>query len=650
LNERPSERARAGKPLSPDDALAEREAHIANLRRLLLNSEEARAAIKAGLTERDGVIDSLQSRLSAVHASSSWKITAPLRIARKSVSQIWNRMFGLRLRSLLVHLAHGTVRAGSIASSYPAWQQIRLAERLTTAAGTSNVWNHFITVVIIAAESDAAGGLLRTLASLRRQSYRNIELLVVGAQRELSVDTADFSEYRGLSLEPTLDPLDILTSAATDQLWRGSYLFFARAGTEFAPDTFALLNGALNPKVGDTPPDLVLCDHDRLIVDGQLTAPSFAPGWDPDFICAFDYIETAFLASRALVLAQRTARPPTSLHQWLCGIAGGLQQPMTSHIAEPLVHMPASAPEPALRSVALTLRPTAVGAGLPVMAIIIPTRNKPELLKRCVSFLEFPNCFRPELVIIDNGSDEAAVTTIYSELRARHGARIVQMDRPFNFSRMVNLGVAASSSEVVLLLNNDVEITAPGLLEQILANALRPEVGVVGSRLMYPNGRVQHAGMLLRPGPTPEHRIWAQHVLRGASPATDGYLYQLRTVRNYQCVTGALLAVRREVFQHVGGFDELLPIVFNDVDFCLRVRRAGLRVITLPLNGVIHFESATRGADRSNWAGVMALMAERWPDAINHDPYRHPWVDVGDIPEARFPWSPGWSTFESGSK
>src|SRR4029077_18183612 len=158
----------------------------------------------------------------------------------------------------------------------------------------------------------------------------------------------------------------------------------------------------------------------------------------------------------------------------------------------------------------------------------------------------FPNRFRPELVIVDNGSDEPAVDTVYGDLRARHGARIVSMNQPFNFSSMVNLGVAATSAEVVLLLNNDVEVTAPGLLEQMLASALRPEVGVVGSRLLYPDGTVQHAGMLLRPDPADADRVRAQHVLRGAPRTADGYLYRLRTVRNYQSVTGALMATRRE--------------------------------------------------------------------------------------------------------
>ena len=538
----------------------------------------------------------------------------------------------------------------SVVADYSAWQKLRPATRLAEAEAegdiSSGLWNHLITVVIFAAETDAVTGLPATLASLRGQHYRNIEVLVAGITCDLAADAADFSGHRGLFLEPELSPLDILASARTDRLWRGSHLVFARAGTEFDLDAFALLNGALNPELGHAPPELVLCDHGRLAASGEFTAPSFVPGWDPDLICAFDYIETAFLTSRALVLAQRTEHRPDSLHHWLCGIARGSRQPVTGHIAEPLMHMPASAPEPVPQTAAPAAEWTASGQALPPMAIIIPNRNNSELLKRCVRFLEFPNNFRPELVVVDNASDEPALDAVYDDLRKRHDARIVQMNQPFNFSCMVNLGVAASKAEVVLLLNNDVEIAVPGLLEQILTNALRPEIGVVGSQLLYPDGTVQHAGMILMPGSEHEHGILARHVLRGAPRTADGYLHQLRTIRNYQCVTGALQAMRREVYQRVGGYDEIsFPVEFGDVDFCLRVRRAGLRVIALPLENVIHFESATRGTETppaviEMRTAAKAVMVKRWPDAIAHDPFRNPWVDVGDIPEARFPWSP----------
>src|SRR5262249_47084521 len=143
-----------------------------------------------------------------------------------------------------------------------------------------------------------------------------------------------------------LDPLDVLHAPAADRMWRGSHLMFARAGTEFAPDAFALLNAALDRAPREPAPDLIVCDHDRLEASGEVTAPSLVPGWDPDLICSFDYLETAFLVSRRLVVEQRAAGRAASLHDWLCRIARHVRQPVTAHVSEPLVHMPAHAPQP----------------------------------------------------------------------------------------------------------------------------------------------------------------------------------------------------------------------------------------------------------------------------------------------------------------
>jgi GT2 family glycosyltransferase len=620
-----------GAPPGEADPLALVQAELAAKDRKIISLEGM-------VAQRESDIRGLEAALAAVYASTTWKLGAPLRLGKSFLG----RMARVARREQLAPAEPTSLPVSETKpANYPAWQHARLAQRL--AAAKPAVWNHFFTVVLFAEEAEADTALAATLASLHRQTYRNIEVLIAGVSPDVPPGLADFSSHRGLFVEPALHPLDLLASPAADRLWRGSHLTFARAGTEFAPDAFALFNAALDHGDDAPAPDLVICDHDRLDGTGDVTAPSLVPGWDPDFICEFDYVETAFAASRALIPAQRAERP-ASLHDWLCAIARGARQPMTRHVAEPLVHMPASTPRPVPRPAQPAVLPARRGE-LPSLAVVIPNRNKPELLERCVSFLNFENPFRPELVIVDNASDEAAVRSLYRDLRTRHDARIVQMDRSFNFSCMINAGVAATGAPLLLLLNNDVEITAPGLLEIAIAHAARPEVGVVGSRLMYPDNTVQHAGMVLRPGPTEETRVRSEHVLRGAPATADGYLYQLRTIRNYQCVTGALHAMRRDVFDRLGGFDEVaFPVEFGDVDFCLRARRAGYRVIALPLDGVIHHESSTRGRDSppdvvAMRTAAMKVIAERWPEAVADDPCRNPWVEVGEVAEARFPWS-----------
>jgi GT2 family glycosyltransferase len=385
----------------------------------------------------------------------------------------------------------------------------------------------------------------------------------------------------------------------------------------------------------------VLCDHDRVIGSDEYDDPSFTPGWDPDLIQSVDYIDTAFLASRSLVQRHRNLSTScSSLHDWLKSVAVHERDLVTQHLSESVVHLPQRdvTPPPAARS-----SRTLVAA--PDVAVIVPNRNRPDLLKQCLKFMDFENGFKSELIIVDNASDDPSLSEIYVELKARHGAKIVNMNQKFNFARMVNLGVAAARAETFMLLNNDVEITAPGLVEQLLAHALRPEVGVVGTKLLNGDGTVQHGGMLLEEGPAGVQTMLARHVLRGAARDDPGYLGALSCVRNYQAVTGALMAGRRDVFLEVGGFDEVhLPVEFNDVDYCLRVRRAGYRVVCLPLDGIFHIESSTRGSELSPEIvcmrqAAMAIMAERWREAFRNDPYRNRWGKLGDVPHVRFPWS-----------
>jgi GT2 family glycosyltransferase/SAM-dependent methyltransferase len=522
---------------------------------------------------------------------------------------------------------------------YDVWRQARLSERRGLAGIEQGAWHHLITVLVYGGAS-GFDALSRTLSTLRDQTYRNIEIVVAAVKETDLPDAGDFASLRGLFAEPTLDPLNVLSDASTDRLWRGGHLVFAAAGTTFDPDAFALLNGMLSPAPGALPPDFVVCDHDRTAAHGSKPEPCFLPGWDPDLIVAMDYVGSAFMASRKLVLDQRSRGRPGSLHDWLVNLATGSGPLAAAHLTETVMHLVTemSRPVPA-RSVPL---PKARAGSV---AIVITNRDRPDLLARCIRFLDFYEGSAPELVIVDHASTDPATLAIYAELEKTHGARIRRIGGAFNFSRMVNLGVAATSAEVVVLMNNDIEVTAPGQIEAIIDHARRAEIGVVGARLLYPNGQVQHAGLLLRPGVDQrKFPVIAEHVLRGAPRHADGYLHALRTIRNYQAVTGALMATRRAVFENVGGFDEVnLPVEFNDVDFCLRVRAMGLRVVVLPTDGIVHRESSTRTTRatpevQTMRSAAMALIADRWSDAVNRDPFCSPWACLGEVPEVRFPW------------
>src|SRR5579871_1399649 len=304
-------------------------------------------------------------------------------------------------------------------ADYAQWRRQRLSERLAGPAA-AGIWNHLITLVLIGGRSGDAAALTVSLASLREQRYRNIELLVLGPQDSVPMDSADFYGFRGLAAEPHLTPEMLLAEEACDALWRGDYLVFADAGTEFDPDAFALLNAALTPGRGSLRPDLVLCDHDRRLGSGDYAAPSFLPGWDADLIQAFDYVGTAFMVSRRLVHSQRSAGRAGSLHEWLRRLGRSQPGPATAHVAETAMHLAGPPPAPPAPFV-----PSRLPAGRPAAAIVIPNRNHPELLARCLGFLDYANHFRPEIVVVDNASDDPALPALYAELKERYGIQVL---------------------------------------------------------------------------------------------------------------------------------------------------------------------------------------------------------------------------------
>lgn len=241
----------------------------------------------------------------------------------------------------------------------------------------------------------------------------------------------------------------------------------------------------------------------------------------------------------------------------------------------------------------------APAAGLRV-AIVIPTRNAHELLRQCVSSLESTGAFeRADLWIVDHATDERAALDYLDELSRRH--QIVRTSGEFNFSRLVNLGVAAASERYshYLLLNNDIEALAHGWLDHLLTVALRPGVGAVGATLLYPEGDIQHAGVVVG------MRGLAGHYQAG-TPFRDergrrvaGSQKSLVATREVSAVTAACVLVSREAWTAVGGFDETIAVGYGDVDFCLRLAAGGYRVLHDPHAVLVHHESRTRG--RALW-------------------------------------------------
>jgi len=261
---------------------------------------------------------------------------------------------------------------------------------------------------------------------------------------------------------------------------------------------------------------------------------------------------------------------------------------------------------------------------LPLVSIVICTRDHEALLNRAVESIRtlstYPNY---ELVIVDNGSRDPQAVAYLAWLATQPGIHVVRDDSPFNYSRLNNGAVAHCRGEVLCLLNDDIEVVTSDWLEEMVSFVVKPDVGAVGARLWYPDGTLQHGGVIIGAGGVAGH---AHLRLPKGSP---GYFGRAVLQQELSAVTGACLMVRRGVFQEVGGLDEQIAVAFNDIDFCLRLRAAGYRNIWTPFAELIHHESASRGPEDNpekiaRFQREIRFMEARWGDTLACDPHYSP--------------------------
>lgn len=263
--------------------------------------------------------------------------------------------------------------------------------------------------------------------------------------------------------------------------------------------------------------------------------------------------------------------------------------------------------------------------GEPLISILIPNCDHAATLSRCVhSILEKSTYREFEIIIIENNSIEPETFACYDALTATGRVRVVRWEGTFNYSAINNFGAQAAKGDYFLLLNNDTEIITPSWMEEMLMFAGRRDVGAVGAMLYYPSDRVQHAGIILGIGGVAENAF--KHAGRGEF----GYMSRLAIAQNLSAVTAACLLVSRTAYEQVGGLDESFEVAFNDVDFCLRLRRAGYLNVFTPYAELYHYESESRGAEntpekRKRFQGEIARFQSRWAaELAQGDPYYNP--------------------------
>ena len=438
-------------------------------------------------------------------------------------------------------------------------------------------------------------------------------------------------------------------SAATNDglhMARGRWVCFLDHDDELTPDALDQLRNAL-----ESGHDAVYSDSDKVDEAGAPSEPFHKPDWSPEYFRGVMYVGHLLCVRRDLALeaggfnsdfdgvqdydfflryterTQKIGHVPRILYHWR--ITPGSVAASTE--AKPRIWDLQKAAAQAhldrlgIKATAeygpsphrIRLAP-AKSANAPRVSVIIPTRDAPEMIERCLDTLvgltSYPNF---EIVCVDNDTKDPKALRILAEAPVKR----VPFPGKFNFSAASNLGASRSEGAYLVFINNDIEIQTADWIEQMLFYAEQADIGAVGALLLYPNGTVQHAGVVLG------CRGTADHVLRGFPGDSDGYAGSLCCAREVSAVTAACMMIKKELFDNLGRFNEHFHTAYQDVDLCLRIRAAGRRIIFTPQATFVHHESYSRGKgydhiDRN-------LLLDLWQPVIDKgDPYYSLHFDV----------------------
>ena len=402
---------------------------------------------------------------------------------------------------------------------------------------------------------------------------------------------------------------------------------------------------------------ILYADEDRVSLDGRRHSPQFKPAWNPDLLygdphyshCWVIRADHCFMACASI---QASGEEP-ALYALALEATANCDRHQILHIPGILYHrldrlgesrsskQSTSTLEAFFgrhgRHVKVTFYPSGgqvihwpLTDPPPLVSIIIPTRNHGDLLRCClVSLVEHSQGNPPtELILIDNGSDEPESLRYLNALERQPNVRVLRKPGKFNYAALNNEAAAEAKGELIALMNNDIEATHSGWLATMAAQALRPEIGAVGAKLLFEDGTIQHGGVLLGIGGI------AGHAHKYLNADAEGYQLRLRVAHNVSAVTAATLVIRKAVFWQVGGFDaENFAVNYNDVDLCLRLMMAGYRNLFCPEAVLVHHESKSRGAPTApdayaQWKKEQKAMQTRWGDLLLADPNYNPYLTL----------------------
>lgn len=495
--------------------------------------------------------------------------------------------------------------------------------------------------IIIPASDTNEPGLAKSIASLFDQSYAHWELIIADTLPHHLAQKDDRIKLTAAATDNTATCINTLLTAAT-----GHYFLFLTPGDIITPGCLFEVIKHINAHPADM---LIYTDEDNLNDNGTFTNPHFKPGWSPDTLLSRNYIGHNIVAKKELITAINGFSEDIEtncFYDFLLRAAettdrvGHIQQvlfhcsPQAFTVAENKTSKKALADAMVRRSMPATINEIAGAPGCyyinyeikqpEKVSIIIPTKDNTALLKTTIdSIIEKTNYPDYEIIVLNNNSTSDEFFSLIKTYQTRHPGifRCINASFPFNFAKLMNLGVTESKGKYILMCNNDIEVTHPGWMSNMVSYAQHSKTGAVGVKLLYPDNTIQHAGIVLGKDDT------SSHVFANCNSNDNGYFFSLKAVTNYTAVTAACMMCRKEVYNKTGGMDETLEVEYNDIDFCLRLLQNGYYNLYLPSVVLYHHESATRGHPFRSIKAYkqhekeLAIFKSKWQPIIDNDPF-----------------------------
>ncbi len=469
-----------------------------------------------------------------------------------------------------------------------------------------------ISIVVVLESVQNFEQINKTILSILEQVSPNWELLI--SVRNIPKELQYIEDKRVRLIQRKNEACFYISANEAAQQAQGSLLTFLKEGDQLSTYAVASLNEC---KDEDDSLKTIISDEDYLNSNNERCDPFFKPDWNPDYLTNYNYFSQAVAYDRKLFidLCGFNFKVNDPYHDLALRATDLLDDGQIGHISKILFHLKQHHKGEIYRTQFDIHEP------VPLVTVIIPTKDQLELLKTCLDGLfNNTNYENIEIIVIDNQSQQSETLEYLIELEINQKIRILRYDKPFNYSEMNNIAVRGAKGSLLCFLNNDISMIKKDWLTEMVSQAIRPEIGCVGAKLLYPDGTIQHAGVILG------LKGYASHAHKGFEGVAKGYFNRLQVVHNVSAVTAACMVVRKEVFESVGGFDATnLKVAYNDVDLCLKVREAGYRNLFTPHAQLIHHESKSRGKKRSKeqqkqLRAESAYLLEKWGEGLFSDP------------------------------